>query len=370
MDKLTPAQSLQLRDILLGAYSRNSLEQMLWYRLGRKLDHIVAEAGLGDVVFALIKVAEENDWTVDLVAAARESRPRNAALMAFSQQFGLAPEGLPEFSSPRSGVAELPVNAGLETMVRMSNRFLNVQLWLDRLGEITGQVCRVDIKGEGMGTGFLVGPDLVMTNYHVVEQAITGENGIAPSDVSLRFDFKMLSDGRTINSGSVFALAAGDWLMDSSPPNPSERPGAAGGELPKPDQLDYALLRTAARPGETAVGKTDLPLAGERPRGWLRVKRQHDFAPGTPLFIVQHPLTAPLRLALETDAVIGLNENKTRVTYRTNTVFGSSGSPVFDQNWDLVALHHGFEANQNRGVPFGAIAKLFDERGLTSDLSA
>ena len=94
------------------------------------------------------------------------------------------------------------------------------------------------------------------------------------------------------------------------------------------------------------------------------MRRDHLFDPGTPLFIVQHPLTAPLKLALDTDAVIGLNGNKTRVNYRTNTEPGSSGSPTFDQNWDLVALHHGFEAGQNQGIPFDAILSLVQTRGL------
>ena len=33
-------------------------------------------------------------------------------------------------------------------------------------------------------------------------------------------------------------------------------------------------------------------------------------------------------------------DNK-RLRYRNNTKPGSSGSPVFDMNWNLVALHHG-----------------------------
>ena len=67
-----------------------------------------------------------------------------------------------------------------------------------------------------------------------------------------------------------------------------------------------------------------------------------------------------MKLALDTQAVIGLNANGTRVRYRTNTDPGSSGSPVFTMDWDLVALHHlgdpdwhnpGF----NQGVPIELI---------------
>lgn len=364
MPPLNAHQFQQLWNALLDAYDKNSLARMLKFRLDIRLDHIVSEDSFQDLVFELIGVAEMEGWTADLISAAGESNPRNAALLAFSQQFGLAPGGLPAFSTADQAVAGLLSNQRLETVVQLSNRFLNVQPWLERLGEIIGQVCRVDIKGEGTGTGFLVGPDMVMTNYHVVEKVINGVDGVQPADVTLRFDFKMLNDGQTINSGAVFGLAE-DWLADASPYHPRERSGDMGTEVPRPDQLDYALLRTAGRPGESAVGKTVLPPPGEDPRGWLQVKADHKFDPGTPLFIVQHPLTAPLKLALETDAVVGVNGNQTRVNYRTNTVFGSSGSPVFDQNWDLVALHHGFEPGHNQGIPFAAILRLLAERGLT-----
>ena len=48
----------------------------------------------------------------------------------------------------------------------------------------------------------------------------------------------------------------------------------------------------------------------------------------------------PLKLAPDTEAVLSVNANGTRVRYANNTEPGSSGSPVFDINWNLVALHH------------------------------
>ncbi len=60
-------------------------------------------------------------------------------------------------------------------------------------------------------------------------------------------------------------------------------------------------------------------------------------------------------MALDTEAVIGLNDNKTRVRYTTDTEPGSSGSPCFNQNWELVALHHSGDPNWlpswNEGIP-------------------
>ena len=47
-----------------------------------------------------------------------------------------------------------------------------------------------------------------------------------------------------------------------------------------------------------------------------------------------------MKLAMDTEAVAGLNGNGTRLRYRTNTEPGSSGSPVFSMDRDLVPLHH------------------------------
>jgi V8-like Glu-specific endopeptidase len=75
---------------------------------------------------------------------------------------------------------------------------------------------------------------------------------------------------------------------------------------------------------------------------------------------------APLKLAMETQAIMGLNQNSTRVKYRTNTEPGSSGSPCFDADWNLVALHHLGDPNfskpeYNQGIPFMAILDALEK---------
>jgi len=223
---------------------------------------------------------------------------------------------------------------------------------------------------------------VVITNYHVVEAVIAGEQGhttsqglrALPGDVVLRFDYKRLADGTTLNPGTVYRLAT-DWLIDKSPMSPIDSQPEPKSGVPQPDELDYALLRVDGTPGAAPVGnkaEPDAPL-----RGWIDAPTQpYDFQPGTALFIVQHPQGDPLQLAIDTDAVIGLNENHTRVTYGTNTLRGSSGSPCFDSNWDLVALHHSGDPNfdpahkptYNEGVPFTAILALLEKRGRRREL--
>jgi hypothetical protein len=95
----------------------------------------------------------------------------------------------------------------------------------------------------------------------------------------------------------------------------------------------------------------------------------YSFQPNTPLFIVQHPKGSPLKLAFDTDSVVGLNASGTTVFYKTNTERGSSGSPCFSSNWELVALHHSGDPDfgspkKNAGTPVHAIMSLLKGRGL------
>jgi V8-like Glu-specific endopeptidase len=76
-----------------------------------------------------------------------------------------------------------------------------------------------------------------------------------------------------------------------------------------------------------------------------------------------------MQVALDTQAIIKVNANRTRVQYRTNTLPGSSGSPCFNIDWQLVALHHSGDpadvarAGFNQGIPMAAIVALLKSRG-------
>jgi V8-like Glu-specific endopeptidase len=84
------------------------------------------------------------------------------------------------------------------------------------------------------------------------------------------------------------------------------------------------------------------------------------FTEKMPILILQYPKTQPLKLALDTEGVLRLNSNGTRVRYATNTEGGSSGSPCFNINWTLVALHHYGDPSYgqpkyNQGIPVNMI---------------
>ncbi len=92
--------------------------------------------------------------------------------------------------------------------------------------------------------------------------------------------------------------------------------------------LDYALLRLDGRAGEQPiVGSTDDEHAARR--GWLSLSAagSQELEKGAPLLIFQHPDGMFLRLDIRSVDTV----SSTRVTYTTNTMPGSSGSPGFDR---------------------------------------
>lgn len=331
---------------------------MLRFHLDMNLERISSLSNDYDrIAFDLIGYAERTGKLNELLLGARAMNPKNDQLFAFSQQFGLAP-----------GTPERPQ---LEALIRSSNSHLDIAVWREKLGLLESQVCSIEIDGQHMGTGFLMGPSVVMTNYHVLMDVIDGP--IEPSRVGLRFDFKVLSTGEVANAGVYYDLAH-DWLIDHSPYSQIDLMPMPKNGLPADDELDYALIRVDGEPGRAAIGGKEAVIEPGIPtRGWMTPEPNHAFTHNPALFIVQHPSGQPLKLALDTDAVTDVNDNQTRVYYRTNTEPGSSGSPCFDQNWNLVALHHSGDPNSqmpewNEGIPFAPILSLLRARDLDSQL--
>jgi hypothetical protein len=353
-------QMREVRDALVGAFDEAALTQMLKFRLDIDLFTRVAPGPLNNVAFELLRAAEMEGWEAELIEAAYQERPRNPKVRAVYERYRLAPAVQ---ADGHDATLE-----GLEKIVRRGNPLLDMGVWWERAARVEPRVCRVELEGRPAGTGFLVGPDAVLTNYHVLEPVIAGE--VATADVDLRFGYKRLIDG-TILSGTIFKLAA-EWLVDASPPSEAEARGKPDAELPRPDQLDYALVRGAGEPGLQHVDRQTGAAAPAR--GWVEAPAAaHAFAADQALFIVQHPQGEPLKLALDTGAVLGGNANGTRVRYRTNTEPGSSGSPCFDHDWHLVALHHyGDPAfghpRYNQGVPIAAVRDLLQSRGKAGAL--
>lgn len=341
---LTGKQIDEFRESLAKAYNLRGLAQMLMIELDKDLENIVERGPGKDIIFDLIRVAQREGWLYRLLKGARAQNTGNFQLLAFEKSIGLAAR---EYG--KSGLLERQ----LEALIRENDEFIELDEWLTKLNEIEKQVCRVDIDGKPMGTGFLIAPDIVLTNYHVVEKVITAES----PNISCRFDFRKIKSFAMNEEGTVYKLAA-DWLIDHSPYSPEDLKEMPV-RLPNNDELDYALLRLSE------------PLAE---RGFVQLPQitadfKNNYRENGPLFIVQHPEGEPIKLALDTQSIIRLNDNETRVHYKTYTLGGSSGSPCFNANWELIALHHyGEEYVKNGGIPVTALVAAWERKGIFSEI--
>jgi V8-like Glu-specific endopeptidase len=147
------------------------------------------------------------------------------------------------------------------------------------------------------GTGFLIAPDLVLTNHHVLPNA-----DLLPTTL-IRLNYEENFKGEALRVAEYRAKR--------------------GGIFHTRERLDYAFFQVENTPGKEWGW---LPLAP-------RVVRKNDR-----VNIIQHPNGQPKQISLQNNFVQYVGENV--VQYVTSTLPGSSGSPVFNDAWEVVALHH------------------------------
>jgi Effector-associated domain 1/Trypsin-like peptidase domain len=357
-------KGIQLKEIhqaLLAAYNPKSLKMMLKFRMDRDLDDLVGEDSMTNMVFELLTLAEEEGWENDLVREAQRYNPGNAELGKIYEKYGFAPKiNVIDQGSPLSAVDAKPSSGGLEKIIRSGNPSLDMAVWRTRLSEVEVRICRVDINHAPAGTGILVGPQTVLTNYHVVKDVIEGLRPL--SSVTCLFDFKVLVDGTT-SAGPRATLSE---ILSSATPTDGELNGQPEITLPTALELDYALLHLTKAMGSEPTAGAESPS-----RGWeVLPSTAVNLTPGQGLIIAQHPAGEAMKLSIDTAGVISTNANGSRIRYRNNTEGGSSGSPVFDMLWNYVALHHMGDPAQNHPpqynqgvVPLSAIRQRITDQG-------
>jgi hypothetical protein len=378
MRELTGPEVGQFADALGHAFvDPLDLGDMLVCRLGRSLADFQPAAGTyPNTRVRLVRAADADGWWYELLRAARASRPGNSSLLKFEQSLKLRAgellDCLQVVGTPTPGArGALSDLEALERQVKRTVPYFDVGVWVSRLGEILPRVCQVEVEArreQMLGTGLLVGPDVVLTNYHVVEPAREAEAAGSSWSITCRFDYRVIPNGTT-DFGRPVGLHQ-DWLVASGLYSPLDLQPYPKDD-PDPAHLDYALLRLEAAVGQQPVGTN--PESKAALRGWLSPPRTpYNFQGSEALFILQHPKGQPLKLALDLEALavrpidsvrFGVNANRTRVLYRTNTEEGSSGSPCFGPNWELAALHHAGDPDYrlahtpeyNQGIPIERI---------------
>ena len=170
-------------------------------------------------------------------------------------------------------------------------------------GRAVGRISVMTPDGRAFGTGSLISPRLMMTNNHVLKTA-----GLAAT-ARVEFDYQRGLDGNDLPA-VAFAFDPDAFFLTNK-------------------HLDYTLVAVAQSAGSRELGEFGFNQM---------IEAEGKVLLGEAVNIIQHPSGEPKQLALRENKLVDLLEDF--VHYETDTAPGSSGSPVFNDQWELVALHH------------------------------
>jgi endonuclease G len=169
-----------------------------------------------------------------------------------------------------------------------------------------GAVCRIRLRDQsgrvvGHGSGSLVSPRLLLTNHHVLETSEVAALSAA------EFNFQDGLDGQPLQPRLFHLDPSAFFVAD--------------------EERDFALVAVRA-------AETELAEFGFNPL----VEAEGKAVVGEFVTIVQHPGGEKKQVSLRENRIVDLPE--AFMHYEADTEPGSSGSPVFNDQWEVVALHH------------------------------
>jgi endonuclease G len=230
--------------------------------------------------------------------------------------------------------------------------------FLTRGSRAAAAVCRIRVPtqgGEWYGTGFLVGPRLLMTNNHVLSSSQDA------SQAEAEFNYEHDADG-VLSPPIQFNLAPDEIFFTDIEHDVTLASVAAYSEGGVPiERFGYLPL---------------IPLSGKGVEGeWVT--------------IIQHPGGQPKQLTIRASMIIELDIKAFPtvavrfIHYTTDTEPGSSGSPVINDQWQVIAIHHkairkpssdGDEDRPvwlaNEGVRVSAIFRMLEAKRFSSEDAA
>ena len=201
-------------------------------------------------------------------------------------------------------------------------------------------VCRIEIRDRigrvlGHATGFLVSPSLLLTNNHVLEDHDAAQFSVAQFNYEVGLDLKE----RPMKS---FRLTPERFFLTDQ-------------------KLDFTLvaIEEVSADGTKVSDFGFLPLISQTGKGLV----------GEYVSIIQHPSGAPKAVAIRENQILDVFDDY--IHYSTDTMPGSSGSPVYNDEWIVISLHHAgvpdpkkpAEFIANEGIRISSIIQFVVEQG-------
>jgi hypothetical protein len=353
------------------AFSWFELGTFLRERMSRKIDNLASPNLPGDArTSAVVAFFNQRELIPHLMSALIAEHPTVSEFQQLADEWGMRPAVYE--STPANELSA----SKLQKLVN-SDPLLDVNKLLQGIIDTKRCVCRIKVSngngGNLWGTGFLVGEDLLLTNYHVMEPVIKKPS--LASKVICKFDYEVSGDGKTINPGIDIGLAnENEAVVAYSPTCPFDIKGSETVDVEWPaDCFDYALIKLSDKIGLKPWGfnADKASLKDETQRGWIkRSNNPPELKKGGNIIILQHPDKLPMKIAIGLREIVGTDKNERRVRYTVNTMAGSSGAPCFDAGFNWIGMHNMGDENfidkYNQGIPAVRILEdLNDNKKIT-----
>jgi tetratricopeptide (TPR) repeat protein len=312
----------ELVDAIAAAFTPEDLQR-------RVMDALNVPAGVRSAarsyrkrVIELVNWAIDNGRVAELLRVCVQANPNSSALRAMLAEAVRGPIG----SSALEAILPAPIVGGAAN---------------PQLVEAQRQICVVEARVAGeprVGTGFLIGPDQVMTHSTLLGLDASQVESTLKAGVAVTFDVD-----RGAESSQTYAVL------------PEVVFHAEGG---------VAVLRLERAAGqEVSAGAA----SSARARGWLSLQPRHSNSPK--ITVVMYAEGKQLMVSSEDAGVV--REDEGFIFYRAATYPAATGAPCLDADFQLLGMHVGRAADGlNRGVGLELILRQLGEAGLRYDVTS
>lgn len=193
-----------------------------------------------------------------------------------------------------------------------SGNNLKSMSWIYKMIEASRCVCQVVRSDGNKGTGWMMEDGWMMTNFHV----IPNQDWVMKSKIVFDYEDDLTGNGRKT---SEFELDPEGAIFSSI------------------RNYDYAYIKVKNN-AENSLSQW----------GHLEIEDFQEPKKDDRVSIIQHPKGEKKQIALTENKVINVDGHK--IFYLTDTEKGSSGSPVLNDDWKVVALHHAGRTEEDGGL--------------------
>lgn len=183
-----------------------------------------------------------------------------------------------------------------------------VELILEAKKKVGRIVIKQGADNVGFATGFMVSPSLLLTNWHVFKSKESVNDSV------VQFFYELDSKGNPSKDTNTFLLDPEAFYFAHK-------------------DLDYCLISVKKMDISNSKNLSEIGFIRLDPTlGKLGNEDQEK------LNIIHHPKGDYKQLSIRENTFTQIQP--TTIWYESDTSQGSSGSPVFNDQWQLVALHH------------------------------